>query len=352
MPRILIQTPTYRRSHLLPRALESLRNQTFTDWRCVVHNDAPDDPEPGRIVAALGDERISCINHPVNLGGTRTFNLLYSQVHPEPFLALLEDDNWWETDFLATLLALLEAHSDSDLAWTNQYRWQEQADGSWTRLPGTHWDVAFDLPPRAFVFPQILQLNEHLHANGAMLVRNRNATGHLIPDDTSFTIIEPVRERTFAGPILFVSAPLAHLGLTRETHRDNRLALWAEEEVILSATFLKCVPLEPATWAVTFARRASLRPRSTALLMLAGLAAGRPGLLRAARPADWIAFLRGFARRPLVNWRALRVRHRRPKLWAFLIEHTRARVDEARRAGHIPLKPDTLARRQLEPETA
>ena len=37
---------TYRRNHLLPRALRSLVAQTHTNWVCELHNDDPADPFP------------------------------------------------------------------------------------------------------------------------------------------------------------------------------------------------------------------------------------------------------------------------------------------------------------------
>ena len=46
-----VYLPTCRRPQLLPRALTSLRAQTCPDWVCELHNDAPDDPGPARLVA-------------------------------------------------------------------------------------------------------------------------------------------------------------------------------------------------------------------------------------------------------------------------------------------------------------
>src|ERR1700739_258820 len=38
---VRVFVPTYRRPKLLPRALDSLLAQTFTEWECEVHNDDP-----------------------------------------------------------------------------------------------------------------------------------------------------------------------------------------------------------------------------------------------------------------------------------------------------------------------
>jgi len=46
MATIRVFVPTHRRARMLERALASLRAQTFRDWVCEVHNDAPDDDAP------------------------------------------------------------------------------------------------------------------------------------------------------------------------------------------------------------------------------------------------------------------------------------------------------------------
>ena len=59
---------THRRRELLRRALDSLLAQTFTDWVCELHNDAPDDDFPRRLVAEIGDPRVSLHHHKHRLG--------------------------------------------------------------------------------------------------------------------------------------------------------------------------------------------------------------------------------------------------------------------------------------------
>jgi len=49
---------TYRRPALLPRALNSLLSQTFTDWVCELHNDAPEDDGPSQLLNKINDPRI------------------------------------------------------------------------------------------------------------------------------------------------------------------------------------------------------------------------------------------------------------------------------------------------------
>ena len=112
MSLVRIFLPTYARPQLLQRALASLCAQTFIDWVAEVHNDLPDDPAPAKIVDEPNDSRITSVEHAQNLGGTATFNL-FSLPSSEPYYSLLEDDNWWEPEFLERMLGI----------WTRTKTW-------------------------------------------------------------------------------------------------------------------------------------------------------------------------------------------------------------------------------------
>src|SRR5580704_4156375 len=103
MAKVRIFLPTYRRPKMLLRALEALRQQNFRDWICEVHNDDPADVEPQSLVQNLKDPRIELHNHKKNLGAIDSFNQFYRMV-PEAYFSILEDDNLWEPEFLATMV--------------------------------------------------------------------------------------------------------------------------------------------------------------------------------------------------------------------------------------------------------
>jgi hypothetical protein len=348
MARVRIHLVTYRRHPLLARALQSLRAQTFTDWICEVHNDAPDDPYPGELVRQAGDSRLRYVPHEKNLGPTATFNLLYTPVS-EPYLSLLEDDNWWEPEFLATMVAALELHPTVELAWANMRLWREESDGSWTDLGRDIWETSSE-SPRLFHFPQLLQINDALHSNGAMLVRNREPERHRLPPTALFDAVESLRERTFAHPLLFVPRRLANFALTRQTSRSSDGQRWAETQFLLAASFLHCVPVTDTGLAQLWNERRRQRPRSTTLLFQVALGGVRPfRLLRHARAADWLDFFRALLVHPLSSWRILRARQRHAEIWEFLLTHTQARVAEAHTVGFCRADESTLVRKRSVP---
>ncbi len=129
-PLVRVFVPTYRRPHLLPRALKSLRAQTFSDWICEVHNDDSTNTFPKELVKDLGDPRIRLHDHERNLGAIATFNLFYRPTR-EPFYSLLEDDNWWLPEFLETMIRAMNSYPNITMACCNQRVWEEMPDGSW-----------------------------------------------------------------------------------------------------------------------------------------------------------------------------------------------------------------------------
>lgn len=329
---------TCRRPKLLSRALASLRVQTFTDWTCELHNDAPEDDSPRRLLEAQPDPRVILHQHDRNWGPVASFNRAFAG-GPEPFLTLLEDDNWWDPAFLATAHAALVANPAANVAWANMRLWQEEADGQWRDTGRTIWKVSPAAQPRMFYWPQALQLTTALHSNGAMLCRTRASASARVPPSTPFAIIEPVRERLLPGGWLFLPEPLAHFALTRHTSRSADRVNWLQSQLLVAASFLASVPVDPDTFASLWKNLRAQTPPSTPLLFQLALAGIRPrGMLRAARAADWLRFLAGAVRHPVTLFSALRFRHDHPLLWPLLLAAARQRSAEetARRGGQAP----------------
>ena len=107
MSSVTVLVPNYNRAAFLPRALESIRAQTFTNW-CVIVGDNASTDQSVEIVRSLDDPRVRLICRPQNLGYIRNTNLLLDEVETE-FVAILHSDDWWERDFLEQLVGLLDA---------------------------------------------------------------------------------------------------------------------------------------------------------------------------------------------------------------------------------------------------
>jgi len=352
MARVRVYLLTYRRNHLLPRALRSLLAQTFTDWVCELHNDDPADPFPAQLVRETNDPRVVLHHHEKNLGGTRTFNLVFAPV-AEPYACLLEDDNWWDPSFLATLVAAADAHPEAAFVWSNMLIWQETYEGGWINtgktIAGIMWPDQPVAGPTWFHWPQPQQRFDTLHSNGATLFRTADTAVLQIDPSIPQLAMETFRDRALAWPGLFLPQPLVNFAWTVSTYREQNSALWLDYRALLDASFLQCCP--PATLpAAEFWRAASTASLSQTgnLLLHAWLAGRLREFLPLAGWRDWARVIGHAVRRPRTFWGTLRARTRYPQAWAFLLEHTARRfAATAGRPGwgpRVPLAPDAPAR--------
>ena len=67
MPTVSIIIPTYNRSHIIGRALQSVLNQTYRDFEVIVADDGSTDGTEA-VVKEFNDERIRYIRHEENKG--------------------------------------------------------------------------------------------------------------------------------------------------------------------------------------------------------------------------------------------------------------------------------------------
>ena len=346
MATIRVYLLTYRRPHLLRRALASLLAQSFTDWICELHNDAPGDDAPRLVLAELApaDPRISYQPHPVGWGLNRVFNHCLRAVD-EPYATILEDDNWWEPALLESLLRGLAANPDVGLAWANLRIWQEQADGSWTDTGATIWPMRQGSV--RFEFPVLLQAFDSLHSNGAMLFRTALGPAAIVPASTPSVFMESARERALPAPFLLLREPLGHFALTLSTGRSQDRRQWVEVKLLEAASFLAAMPLADGAWDDLWARCRAAQPARTSLLLLVGLAGvRRREIFARATWRDWLRLARSLLGSPRANLLGLRFRKTYPELWVYLAEKTAARAAQARERGWSGIEAGSLFERR------
>ena len=110
--RVAVIIRTKDRGRLLCRALDSVLSQTFSDWRIVLVNDgggrAQVDEALRPRLSRLGD-RLLRLDNEASVGMEAASNLGIRAVDSE-FIAVHDDDDEWDPDFLATTVAYLEDH--------------------------------------------------------------------------------------------------------------------------------------------------------------------------------------------------------------------------------------------------
>src|SRR5262245_48697814 len=99
--------PVHNRRHLLPRALESVWAQTFTDFEVIVVNDGSTDGT-GEWLASHG-ERVLAITQP-NRGPGAARNLGTREARGE-YVAFLDSDDVWPSGTLETFAGLIRRYN-------------------------------------------------------------------------------------------------------------------------------------------------------------------------------------------------------------------------------------------------
>jgi glycosyltransferase involved in cell wall biosynthesis len=110
-PVVSVIIPTFNRAAMLQRAVDSVLLQTFAAWECIVVDDASDDMTRS-VLADLraGDRRFVTRRLPARSGNTLARSTACSMARGE-FLAILDDDDWWEPMKLERQVAAMRAAS-------------------------------------------------------------------------------------------------------------------------------------------------------------------------------------------------------------------------------------------------
>jgi len=231
MALIRIHVVTYRRPQLLERALNSLLRQSERSWVAEVLNDDPEDQRVKTLIDQIGDPRIILSDACIRRGGTGNFNYAFRPL-AEPFASLLEDDNWWEPEFLTSMCQSLNQHPEAQLAVGNERIWFERTDGSWEDSESTIWPEI----QGASLFPWRIEdkLGSAKLCNSSMLWRTAKAGEWRTPDGIPIDVTEHFRERAVPHPVLLVHRPLVNYAVTMMSHRDSsRTSVWGMYQVML-----------------------------------------------------------------------------------------------------------------------
>ncbi|MBT6461191.1 MAG: glycosyltransferase family 2 protein, partial [Opitutae bacterium] len=108
---VSIITRTKDRPVLLKRAIESVLNQTYTDWLHVIVNDGGEKEAVESILEPFRDryrDRLQILHHDESLGMQEASNAGIKNSNGE-FIVIHDDDDSWSPGFLNACLSFLEA---------------------------------------------------------------------------------------------------------------------------------------------------------------------------------------------------------------------------------------------------
>jgi glycosyltransferase involved in cell wall biosynthesis len=105
-PLVSVAIPTFNRPVYLRLAIDSALKQTFKNIEVIVQDNASvEDPTP--MLSALGDSRVRSYRNSASIGQTANILGVCTKATGK-YIAILGDDDLWQPDFLATLVAPLE----------------------------------------------------------------------------------------------------------------------------------------------------------------------------------------------------------------------------------------------------
>lgn len=115
MPAVTVIIPTYNSARFLLGAIQSVQQQSVSDWELIIVDDGSTDGTGEQIAQQVHDSRVRVIRQP-NHGdaAARNTGILASQ---SPWLAFLDADDLWKPDKLQRQLLVMSAHPEVSVVY-------------------------------------------------------------------------------------------------------------------------------------------------------------------------------------------------------------------------------------------
>lgn len=115
-PVVSIILPTYNRSHLLGRAIDSVLSQSFSQWELIVWDDGSMD-RTSELVTSYSDQRIQYFYEP-NRGAAYARNRAIERSNGD-LIAFLDSDDVWSKEKLAFQVQVMYEHPEIDFLFSD-----------------------------------------------------------------------------------------------------------------------------------------------------------------------------------------------------------------------------------------
>jgi len=165
-PLISVVMPVYNGEKYLNEAIDSILNQTFTDFEFIIINDGSTD-QTEEIILSYDDSRICYVKNEKNLQIVKTLNKGISLANGK-YIARMDADDISMPERFERQVEFMENHSDIGVCGT----WMQtigDLNGVW-KMPVTHEDIIVKMlfhsclmHPTVFIRMQVLSLNNMLY---------------------------------------------------------------------------------------------------------------------------------------------------------------------------------------------
>jgi len=122
MPEVSIITPCYNSARYLEDTIDSVINQTFTDWEWIITDDGSQDNSV-EIIKENTDPRIILIQNKKN-GGAGIARNSSLKVSKGRYITFLDADDFWKPNFLEEMVSFMKKEN-TELAYSNYARCDE-----------------------------------------------------------------------------------------------------------------------------------------------------------------------------------------------------------------------------------
>lgn len=138
MPLVSVIMPSYNHERYISEAIESVLNQTFTDFELIIIDDASKDNSK-QIIESFrkNDDRIEVIFHERNMGIERTVNDCI-EIAKGKFIALFASDDVWLPEKLEEQLKVFQRDPQVGLVYSDAYIINERKNNEITKFSDTY----------------------------------------------------------------------------------------------------------------------------------------------------------------------------------------------------------------------
>jgi glycosyltransferase involved in cell wall biosynthesis len=226
---ITVIIPTYNRSKQLKRAINSVLNQTFTNFIISVCDNASDDDTAGVVREMVkNDSRITYHRHEKNMDWMYNFNFGLKNVKT-PFFCLIPDDDLILPDFFETALEGFKKFPEAAMSICNTLTITDD----YCEDPLTRWEEGYFNAPDGFV--KILE-NGHALFEGILFRKEIIEKIGLLDKDVNTSADLDYELRVAAKFPLVISNKPCALYLRHSLSRSNRCDIydiWPGEYVMI-----------------------------------------------------------------------------------------------------------------------
>ena len=131
-PSVSIVIPCYNHARFLKDCLQSIIDQTYTNWEAIVVDDSSPDDNPEEVVRGFNDNRITIVRHEQNKGLAASRNTGIRRANAD-LVVTIDADDMFATTYLEKTVRIFTITSEVDCVFTDyqlfgarQARWNNQ----------------------------------------------------------------------------------------------------------------------------------------------------------------------------------------------------------------------------------